>query len=99
MPESKLSHRPKAQYGFVPKLNHHGGKYIALWAKKPCVINNSTTFTKTCFSVERSATMFLPQMMSYVAQQRVMMAGLVQELALKHRDLISTRKFEELRHR
>ena len=49
VPESKLSHRPKAQYGFVPKLNHHGGKYIALWAKKPCVINNSTTFTKTCF--------------------------------------------------
>ena len=24
--ESKLSHKPEAQYGFVPKLIHHGGK-------------------------------------------------------------------------
>ena len=26
VPESKLSHKPEAQYGFVPKLIHHGGK-------------------------------------------------------------------------
>ena len=26
VPESKLSHRPEVQYGFVPKLSHHGGK-------------------------------------------------------------------------
>ena len=26
VPESKLSHRSKAQYGLVPKLSYHGGK-------------------------------------------------------------------------
>ena len=26
MPESKLSHKPEAHYGFVPKLSRHGGK-------------------------------------------------------------------------
>ena len=26
VPESKLSHKPQAQYGFVPKLIHHSGK-------------------------------------------------------------------------
>ena len=25
-PESKLSRKPKAQYGFVPKLSHRSGK-------------------------------------------------------------------------
>ena len=33
VPESKLSHKPEAQYGFVPKHSHHGGKNIALRAK------------------------------------------------------------------
>ena len=33
VPESKLSHKPEAQYGFVPKHILHGGKNIALWAK------------------------------------------------------------------
>ena len=28
VPESKLSQRPEAQYGFVPKLIQHGGKNI-----------------------------------------------------------------------
>ena len=99
VPESKLSHHPKDQYGFVPKLSHHGGKYIALRAKKTCVTNNSTIIAKGLgFSVERSETMFLPRMMSYVAQQQVMMAGLVQELALKHKAMIAARKLNELRH-
>ena len=26
VPESKLSHRLEAQFVFVPKLSHHGGK-------------------------------------------------------------------------
>ena len=34
VPESKLSHSPEAQYGFVPKHSHHSGKNIALRAKK-----------------------------------------------------------------
>ena len=25
-PESKLSRKPQAQYGFVPKFSHHSGK-------------------------------------------------------------------------
>jgi len=35
VPKSKLSHSPEAQYGFVPKHSLHGGKNIALRAKKP----------------------------------------------------------------
>ena len=35
VPKSKLLHSPKAQYGFVPKHSRHGGKNIALRAKKP----------------------------------------------------------------
>jgi hypothetical protein len=34
VPESKLSHSPEVQYGFVPKLSPHGGKNTALRAKK-----------------------------------------------------------------
>ena len=102
VPESKLSHHPKDQYGFVPKLSHHGGKYIALRAKKNWIAEISNRVTAIAkglgFSVERSETMFLPRMMSYVAQQQVMMAGLVQELALKHKAMTSTRKLVELKH-
>jgi hypothetical protein len=28
VPESKLSHMATVHYGFVPKLNHHGGKTV-----------------------------------------------------------------------
>ena len=28
VPESKLSHKPQAQYGFVPKLSHPSGKNL-----------------------------------------------------------------------
>ena len=34
VPKSRLLHRPKSQYGFVPKHSLHGGKNIALRAKK-----------------------------------------------------------------
>ena len=59
VPESKLSHRSESQYGFVPKLNHHGGK---------------------------------------TEKTRVVMAGLVRELAHRHKAMTATRKFEKLRH-
>ena len=35
VPKSELLHSPEAQYGFVPKHSHHGGKNIALRAEKP----------------------------------------------------------------
>ena len=35
VPESKLSHSPEIQYGFVPKLSPHGGENLALRAEKP----------------------------------------------------------------
>ena len=59
VPASKLSHRTKAQYGFVPKLSHHGGKTLCfalktyfrsvlfLWSEVP-VIAWSNCFL--CFS-------------------------------------------------
>ena len=50
-----------------------------------------------CFSVERSETVFFPQMMSLVAQQRVVMSGFVRELALRHRTMAATRKLVELK--
>ena len=34
VPKSELLHSPEAHYGFVPKHSHHGGKNIALRAKK-----------------------------------------------------------------
>ena len=59
VPESKLSHRSESQYGFVPKLSHHGGK---------------------------------------TEKTRVVMAGLVRELAHRHKAMTAARKFEKLRH-
>ena len=44
VPKSELLHSPEAQYGFVPKHSHHGGKNIALRAKKP------TVAMRSCFS-------------------------------------------------
>ena len=51
VPESKLSHMATDHYGFVPKLSLHEWKNPALRAKKPI-------FPMSCFSVERSGTMF-----------------------------------------
>ena len=58
--ESKLSHCPKAQYGFVPKLSHHAGNKHRLFKPKK-------HFCNTQFLVERSETVFLPLKMSYIA--------------------------------
>jgi len=57
VPKSKLLHNPEAQYGFVPKLSHHGGKNTALRAEKPYLAMRSF------FSEE----MFLPLKMFNVA--------------------------------
>ena len=46
VPKSKLLHNPKAQYGFVPKLSPHGGKNIALRAKKPFFTLTITSMLK-----------------------------------------------------
>ena len=44
VPKSKLLHSPEAQYGFVPKLSPHGGKNLALRAKKPYLAVRSGIF-------------------------------------------------------
>ena len=54
VPKSKLLHRPETQYGFVPKHSLHGGKNIALRAKKPIGSTEGQLFL-----VERSGTVFL----------------------------------------
>lgn len=54
-----------------------------------------TKTIKKCFFSE---AMFLPLLMFTVAKQRVVMSGIVQELALKHKAMASARKFEELKH-
>ena len=42
VPKSELLHSPAAQYGFVPKHSHHGGKYPALRAEKPIIAMRSS---------------------------------------------------------
>ena len=44
VPKSKLLHSPEAQFGFVPKLSPHGGKNLALRAKKPYLAVRSGIF-------------------------------------------------------
>ena len=51
-PKSKLLRNPEAQYGFVPKHSHHGGKNTALRAEKP------SPYNAQLFLVERSVTVF-----------------------------------------
>ena len=92
--ESELSRRPEVQYSLTFKLSHHGGKNTALRAKKPVDTRLHHLNAQLFFS----EAMFLPRMMFPVAKQRVVMAGLMQELALKHKAMISTRKLEERKH-
>ena len=47
VPKSKLLHRPKAQYGFVPKHSLHGGKNTALRAEKRAGIFGR--YSQTCY--------------------------------------------------
>ena len=45
--KSELLHNPEVQYGFVPQTSHHGGKNIALRAKKQIILTKTNTKTKT----------------------------------------------------
>ena len=54
VPKSKLLHNPKVHDDFVPKHSLHGGKNIALRAKKPIDSTEGQLFL-----VERSGTVFL----------------------------------------
>ena len=47
VPKSKLLHSPEALSGFVPKHSLHGGKNIALRAKKTIFSTKTKTKTKT----------------------------------------------------
>ena len=67
-------------------------KNLALRAEKPIYSMRSP------FLVERSGTVFLPLMMSYVAKQCVVMTWLVRELAHRHQAMTAAQKLEELRH-
>ena len=55
VPESKLSHKPQVQYGFVPKLSRHCGKNIVSlrFTKKSCALLNMF------FSAKREVFRFL----------------------------------------
>ena len=83
--KSTLLHNSEVQYSLAPKLSHHSGE------------NNRPSDLKTdisnaqLFLMKRSGIVFLPLMMFLVAQQRVMMAGLVRELAHRHRAMTSAR--------
>ena len=89
-PKSKLLRNPEAQYGFVPKHSHHGGKNTALRAEKTFPYNAQP------FLVERSVTVFLPLKMFNVAKQCVMISWLVRELAHRHKAMRSAQELGEL---
>ena len=88
VPKSELLLSPEAQYGFVPKNSHHGGKNPALRAEKPIIAMRSFF----------SEAVFLPLKMSYVAKQCVVMSWLVRELAHRHKAMTAAQKLGELRH-
>ena len=90
--KSTLLHNPEVQYSLVPKLSHHKWKNIGFSSLK----NISTM--RSCFSVERKRNGVFPLMMFLVAKQRVMMTGLVRELAHRHRAMTSAFKRIALRH-
>ena len=85
--ESKLSRNLESHTGLVPRLSHHE------WQKpKKQSIPYEYTVYRKCF------LLFLPLMMSLVAKQRVMMSGLVRELAHRHKAMTSAPKREAQRH-
>ena len=55
VPESELSHSPESQYGFVPKHRPHGGKNLALRAKKQFSTTNGQNY---CFILSFTNTNF-----------------------------------------
>ena len=90
VPKSKLLHRPKAQYGFVPKHSLHGGKNIALRAEKPIFSTKTKTNTFWVSMVQGvkiffSEAVFFPRKKSLIAEQCVVMSWLVRELAHGHK--------------
>ena len=99
--ESKLSCSPKVQFGFVPNHSHHGGKTLKTEERSNQVATLKiikkliSKIIKMFFSGAKRNGVF-PLVMSSVAQQRGMMAGLVQELALKHNALTADQKPQSL---
>jgi len=67
------------------------GKTIVLWTQKPILAMRSF-FSETKFHG------VFPLMMSLVAKQRVLMAGLVRALARRHKAVTAARMLEEQRH-
>ena len=72
VPKSELLHSPAAQYGFVPKHSHHGGKHPALRAEKPII---ACTAQCAAFLAKRSDAMFL---LSLISKHGMLRVGLVQ---------------------
>lgn len=70
VPESKLSHKPQAQYDFVPKLSHFSGK------------NNKNSFLVTFTCGRRMFFMFFPLLLSAVCLSNPLMARSVCESLL-----------------
>ena len=107
VPESTLSHRPKAHHCLVPKLSRHGGKNIGFSSLKNMICESAGRLSANTWTPVSgvkgkrlffSEAMFLPRMMSLVAEQRVMMAGLVRELAHRQKAMPSALKREAQRH-
>jgi len=85
--KSELLHNPKAQYGFVPKHSHHGGKNLALRAEKPIFSTKTITKTNTIGSSRGqelffSEAMFFPLMLSAFRHANPLMARSVCESLL-----------------
>jgi hypothetical protein len=80
VPESKLSHRLEAQHSFIMKLIHHDGKTPRFALKNIFRDFSYRLLFPLTLSLKKVFNVF-PLEMSYVAKQRVVMSGLVWELA------------------
>ena len=84
--ESKLSRNLESHTVLVPRLSHYEWKNL-----------KNNLFRMNVLYIENVFIVF-PLMMFLVAKQRVMMSGLVRELAHRHRAMTSARKLKELKH-
>ena len=84
--ESKLSRNLESHTVLVPRLSHYEWKNL-----------KNNLFRMNVLYIENVFIVF-PLMMFLVAKQRVMMSGLVRELAHRNRAMTSARKLKELKH-
>ena len=84
VPESELSHNVEAHHGLVPKLGHHE------WKNPASLKNHSFQYIAVMSGCAAGFLGFSSEDV-LVAQQRVMLSGLVRDLAHRHKAMTAAR--------